>query len=396
MTSQGKESGQHNGQKLDDIVRDADEYYSYLKGKHVHETRLDVVVVSLVVWFASFAAIGFSAFALYGRMIIYVAVAFLAAIVIGLGGNSLLVRLKKITEGTKSTILAKLENLNPGGSVKDRIGRVMIEEAEKKGLLKPGGTIIEPTSGNTGTGLAMAACVKGYKMIFTMPDKMSDEKRSLLRAYGARVVVTPTNVSPNSPEHYIKVAERLAKETPNSFMPNQYVNAANPMAHYQTTGPEIWRQTGGKLDVFVCGMGTGGTISGTGRFLKEKKKTIKVVGVDPEGSIFFSRYHGTQEEPHQYRLEGIGEDFMPKTMNMKVVDDVITVSDQDAFKLTRRLAREEGILVGGSGGAAVFAALKVAEVMSKEQTVVTLFADSGRNYLSKIFSDQWMKEQGFL
>ncbi len=221
-------------------------------------------------------------------------------------GNTPLVRLHKISEGTKPAILAKLENLNPGGSVKDRIGRVMIEDAEKNGLLKSGGTIIEPTSGNTGTGLAMAACVKGYKMIFTMPDKMSEEKRGLLRAYGARVVVTPTNVSPNSPEHYIKVAERLARETPNSFMPNQYVNAANPMAHYQTTGPEIWRQTGGKLDAFVCGMGTGGTISGTGRFLKEKKKTIKVVGVDPEGSIFYSRHHGTKEETHQYRVEGIG------------------------------------------------------------------------------------------
>jgi cystathionine beta-synthase len=311
-------------------------------------------------------------------------------------GNTPLVRLNKITEDTKPTILIKLENLNPGGSVKDRIGRVMIEEAEKRGLLKPGGTIIEPTSGNTGTGLAMAACVKGYKMIFTMPDKMSEEKRSLLRAYGARVVVTPTNVSPNSAEHYIKVAERLAKETPNSFMPNQYVNPANPMAHYKTTGPEIWRQTGGKLDVFVCCMGTGGTITGTGRFLKEKKRKVKVIGVDPEGSIFYSRFHGTKEDLHQYSVEGIGEDFMPKTMDMKVVDDVIQVSDKDAFNLTRRLAREEGVLVGGSGGAAVFAALKVAEDMSREQTVVTLLPDSGRNYLSKIFSDEWMKDQGFL
>src|SRR5437016_3130467 len=293
-------------------------------------------------------------------------------------GNTPLVRLNRVSEGVEAEILAKLENLNPGGSVKDRIGVAMLQDAEKKGLLKPGGTIIEPTSGNTGTGLAIVACVKGYKMIFTMPDKMSEEKRSLLRAYGAKVVVTPTNVSPSSPEHYINVAERLAKETPNSFMPNQYVNTANPMAHYQTTGPEIWRQTRGKLDVFVCGMGTGGTISGTGRFLKEKKKTIKVVGVDPEGSIFFSRYHGTKEEPHQYRVEGIGEDFMPKTMDMKVIDDVIAVSDRDAFHFARRLAREEGILVGGSGGAAVFAALRVAEALSKEQMLVTLLPDSGR------------------
>jgi cystathionine beta-synthase len=304
--------------------------------------------------------------------------------------------LNKITEGVKPAVLAKLENLNPGGSVKDRIGKVMIEEAEEKGLLKPGGTIVEPTSGNTGTGLAMAACVKGYKMIFTMPDKMSEEKRSLLRAYGAQVVVTPTKVSTDSPEHYIKVAERLAQETPNSFMPNQYVNNANPMAHYKTTGPEIWRQTGGRLDVFVCGMGTGGTITGTGRFLKEKKKKVRVVGVDPEGSIFYSRFHGAREEPHQYRVEGIGEDFMPKTMDMSVVDDVVRVSDKDSFHLARRLAREEGILVGGSGGAAVHAALKVAEGMSRDETIVTLLPDSGRNYLSKIFSDQWMKEQGFL
>src|SRR6266498_948524 len=238
-------------------------------------------------------------------------------------GNTPLVRLNKVSQGLKPTIFAKLENLNPGGSVKDRIGIAMVEQAEQKGLLRPGGTIIEPTSGNTGVGLAMVASVRGYKMIFVMPDKMSEEKRSLLRAYGAKVVVTPTNVPPDSPEHYIKVAERLARETPNSYMPNQYVNTANPMAHYQTTGPEIWRQTGGKLDMFICGMGTGGTISGTGRFLKEKKKTIKIVGVDPEGSIFYSRYHGTKEEPHQYRVEGIGEDFMPKTMDLRVVDDVV-------------------------------------------------------------------------
>ncbi len=311
-------------------------------------------------------------------------------------GNTPLNRLNRVSGGSGADVLAKLENLNPGGSVKDRIGIAMVREAEKKGLLKPGGTIIEPTSGNTGTGLAMVACVKGYKMIFTMPDKMSEEKRSLLRAYGARVVVTPTNVTPESPEHYIRVAERLARETPNSYMPNQYVNTANPAAHYQTTGPEIWRQTDGKLDAFVCGMGTGGTITGTGRFLKEKKKTLRIVGVDPEGSIYHPRFHGDKEQPHQYKVEGIGEDFMPKTMDLTIVDDVIQVSDKDAFHAARRLAREEGILVGGSGGAAAYAALKVAERMRKGQIVVTLLPDSGRNYLTKVFSDEWMKQQGFL
>ena len=311
-------------------------------------------------------------------------------------GNTPLVRLDKISKGLDANILAKLENLNPGGSVKDRIGITMVRDAEKKGLLKPGGTIIEPTSGNTGTGLAIVACVRGYKMIFTMPDKMSEEKRSLLRAYGAKVVVTPTNVQPDSPEHYIKVAERLARETPNSYMPNQYVNKANPEAHYRTTGPEIWNQTSGKVDAFVCGMGTGGTISGTGRYLKGKKKTLRVVGVDPEGSIYSSRFYGKREEPHQYRIEGIGEDFMPKTMELSIVDEVIQVSDKDAFQFARRLAREEGILVGGSGGAAVYAALEAGEKMKRGGTVVTLLPDSGRNYLSKLFSDQWMKEQGFL
>jgi cystathionine beta-synthase len=311
-------------------------------------------------------------------------------------GNTPLVRLNRVSAGLEADILVKLENLNPGGSVKDRIGIAMIDEAEKHGLLKPGGTIIEPTSGNTGTGLAMVACVRGYKMIFTMPDKMSEEKRGLLRAYGARVVVTPTNVTPESPEHYINVAQRLARETPNSFMPNQYVNTANPKAHYETTGPEIWKQCGGNLDAFVCGMGTGGTITGTGRYLKEKKKSIKIVGVDPEGSIYHPRFYKKSENPHQYKIEGIGEDFMPGTMDLGVVDEVIRVSDKNAFHTARKLAREEGILVGGSGGAAVWAALKMAETMRKGKTIVTLLPDSGRNYLTKLFSDQWMKEQGFL
>jgi len=311
-------------------------------------------------------------------------------------GNTPLVRLNKVSQGLKPTIFAKLENLNPGGSVKDRIGIAMVERAEQKGLLRPGGTIIEPTSGNTGIGLAMVAAVKGYKMIFVMPDKMSEEKRSILRAYGAKVVVTPTNVPPESAEHYTKVAERLAKETPHSYMPNQYENRANPDAHYRTTGPEIWGQTGGKVDVLVCGMGTGGTITGIGRFLKEKKKNLKVVGADPEGSIFYPRYHGHKEEPHQYKVEGIGEDFMPGTMDLSIVDDIVQVSDRDAFRMARRLAQEEGILVGGSGGTAVHVAVKVAANLPEDKTIVTLLPDTGRNYLSKLFSDQWMKEQGFL
>jgi cystathionine beta-synthase len=310
-------------------------------------------------------------------------------------GNTPLVRLNKVSKGLKPTILAKLENLNPGGSVKDRIGIAMVEQAEQRRLLRPGGTIIEPTSGNTGVGLALVASVKGYKMIFVMPDKMSEEKRSILRAYGAKVVVTPTNVPPESAEHYTKVAERLARETPHSYMPNQYENRANPDAHYQTTGPEIWRQTNGQLDVFVCGMGTGGTITGTGRFLKEKKKGLKVVGADPEGSIFYSRFHGQDEQPHQYKVEGIGEDFMPGTLDMSIIDDVIQVSDRDAFHMARRLAQEEGILVGGSGGTAVQATLKVAEHLDEHKMIVALLPDTGRNYLSKLFSDQWMKEQGF-
>jgi len=310
-------------------------------------------------------------------------------------GNTPLVRLNRVTKGLKPTVLAKLENLNPGGSVKDRIGIAMIEIAEREGTLKPGGTIIEPTSGNTGAGLAIAAAVKGYKMIFTMPDKMSEEKRSLLRAYGAKVVVTPTIVSIESPEHYIKVAERLARETPNAFMPNQYENIANPDAHYRTTGPEIWRQTEGRIDAFVCGMGTGGTITGTGRYLKEKKKTVEIVGADPEGSIFHSRFYKLREEPHQYKVEGIGEDFMPGTMDLSIIDDVIQVNDADAFRMARRLAQEEGILVGGSCGTAVHAALKVAQRLDEHKTIVTLLPDTGRNYLSKLYSDKWMKEQGF-
>nr|MDO8099064.1 cystathionine beta-synthase [Candidatus Njordarchaeota archaeon] len=310
-------------------------------------------------------------------------------------GNTPLVKLNKIAND-KATILAKLECFNPGGSVKDRIGIAMIEAAEKQGLIKPGYIIVEPTSGNTGLGLALAAVVKGYKIIFTLPDKMSKEKIDLLRAFGARVIVTPTAVPADHPSNYVKVAERIVKENPNAFMPNQYINPANPEIHYRTTGPEIWEQTGGKVDVLVAGMGTGGTITGTGKYLKEKKQSVRVVGADPEGSMFHHEFYGTTGKIHTYKVEGIGEDFMPSTLDMRVIDEIVTVSDKDAFLTARRLAREEGILAGGSSGAAVFAALQVAQNLKKGQTLVVILPDTGRNYVNKIYSDEWMREFGFL
>jgi cystathionine beta-synthase len=316
--------------------------------------------------------------------------------ILGLIGKTPLVRINKVTNGASCLILAKLEYLNPGGSVKDRIGVAMIDDAEKKGLLKPGGVIVEPTSGNTGMGLALTATIRGYKSIFTMPDKMSEEKRRLLRALGGRVVITPTNVPPDSPENYYNVAKRIAKETPSAYLPDQYSNPNNPLVHYKTTGPEIWKQTEGKVDAVVVGMGTGGTITGIAKYLKEKNPDIKVVGVDPEGSIFYPRYYKLEKPIQPYKVEGIGEDFMPSTLVLDYVDEVIRVSDRDAFLTARRLAREEGLFVGGSSGAAMYATLQVATKLSQDSVIVVIFPDTGRNYLSKMYSDEWMLELGYI
>jgi cystathionine beta-synthase len=307
-------------------------------------------------------------------------------------GRTPLVRLHNVTRGVKPTIVAKLEMLNPGGSVKDRIGMRMIEAAEAAGLLKPGGTIVEPTSGNTGHGLAIAAAIKGYKCIFVMPDKMSQEKVALLRAYGAEVVITPTAVAPESPESYYRVADRLTEEIPGAFQPNQYSNQENPAAHYETTGPEIWEQTDGRIDVLVAGVGTGGTISGVARCLKEKNPDVMVVGADPEGSVFSA----PDEEPRPYLVEGIGEDFWPKTFDPATVDRYVRVSDKDSFLTARAITRQEGILVGGSSGTALFAALTVARELPDDALIVVIFPDTGRNYLSKLYSDAWLLQYGFL
>ena len=305
-------------------------------------------------------------------------------------GNTPLVRLSKVARGVKPTILAKLEMLNPGASVKDRIGIRMIEAAEREGLLRTGGTIVEPTSGNTGHGLAIAAAIKGYKCIFVMPDKMSQEKVALLRAYGAEVVITPTAVPPESPESYYRVADRLTEEIPGAFQPNQYFNQVNPQTHYDTTGPEIWADTDGEIDVLVAGVGTGGTITGTGRYLKERKPDLMVVGADPEGSLF------SGDEARPYLVEGIGEDFWPETFDPTVVDRYVRVSDRDSFITARAITRQEGILVGGSAGTAVFAALTVARELPTDTLIVVILPDSGRNYLSKLYSESWMLQYGFL
>ena len=346
-------------------------------------------------------------------------------------GNTPVVRINRLAE-TGANLFAKLEYMNPGGSVKDRIGISMISAAREKGILKKGMTIIEPTSGNTGVGLLLAAIQLGYNMVFTIPDKQSMEKVNLLKAYGGLPIITPTNVEPEDSRSYYKVAvilknvinneksppdpkrleeivaevDKLVKEnnvkelkrlldTPgknsNAFIPNQYSNMANPLAHYRTTGPEIWEQTGGKIDIFVVGMGTGGTISGTGRFLKEKNPRVKIVGVDTEGSILRHHFYGTEGTAHSYKIEGIGEDFIPETTDFSVVDEIITVSDRDAYFTARELARKEGILTGSSGGAAMSGAMQVCRKAGKK-IVVVLLPDSGRSYLSKLYNDQWMKE----
>jgi len=317
--------------------------------------------------------------------------------ILGTVGETPLVRLRAVARGAVPLVLAKIESRNPGGSVKDRIGVKILEEAERRGEIKPGATIIESTSGNTGAGLAIAAAVKGYKAIFTMPDKMSQEKIDLLKAYGAQVIVTPTAVPPESPESYYEVAKRLARETPNAFYANQYHNMDNPQAHYETTGPEIWRQTAGKITHFVAGVGTGGTISGTARFLKEQNAKVRVIGADPAGSIlkeFFDT--GKMTKAKSYLTEGIGEDIIPSTCQFDYIDEMITVGDRSALNMARRLSREEGLLCGGSSGTAVVAALQVARRAGPDDVVVVLLPDTGERYLSKVHNDAWMRDNRLL
>jgi cystathionine beta-synthase len=308
-------------------------------------------------------------------------------------GDTPTVRLSRIGAGMTPQIVAKVESLNPGGSIKDRVAVALIEAAERDGHLRPGGTIVEPTSGNTGTGLAIAARLKGYRVIAVMPDKMSKEKIDLLRAYGAEVVVAPTDVPADSPQSYYRVADRLAAEIPGAFQPNQYFNQANPQAHYESTGPEIWEQTAGRITHLVVGVGTGGTVTGTARYLRERNPDLVVIGADPEGSI----YSGGEEDMHPYLVEGVGEDFWPETFDRSSVDEWVTVSDKDAFLTTRRLALTEGILAGGSGGLAVHAALEAAkEIDDPEALMVVILPDGGRSYLSKVYNDSWLQQHGML
>ncbi|MGH3647202.1 MAG: cystathionine beta-synthase [Micromonosporaceae bacterium] len=306
-------------------------------------------------------------------------------------GNTPLVRLRNVADGISATVLAKVEYFNPGGSVKDRIAQRMIDAAEEEGLLKPGGTIVEPTSGNTGIGLAIIAQQRGYRCVFVCPDKVSEDKINVLKAYGAEVEVCPTAVAPEDPRSYYNVSDRLAREIPGAWKPNQYANPNNPRSHYETTGPELWRQTEGRITHFVAGVGTGGTISGTGRYLREVSDGgVKIIGADPEGSV----YSGGTGRP--YLVEGVGEDFWPDAYDRDICDEIIAVSDRDSFEMTRRLAREEGLLVGGSCGMAVVAALEVARRAGPDDVVVVLLPDGGRGYLSKIFNDDWMARYGFM
>lgn len=311
--------------------------------------------------------------------------------VVDLVGNTPLVKLGKVAEGIKATVLVKVEYMNPGGSTKDRIATRIIDAAEASGDLKPGGTIVEPTSGNTGVGLAMVAQQRGYRCVFVCPDKVSEDKRSVLKAYGAEVVVAPTNVNPDSPESYYSVSDRLAREIPGAFKPNQYFNLNGPLAHYETTGPEIWRDTEGKVTHYVAGVGTGGTISGTGKYLKEVSDgKVQVIGADPEGSVF----SGGDGRP--YLVEGVGEDFWPGAYDASVVDRIIEVTDAESFAMTRKMAKEEGLLIGGSSGMAVVAGLKLAAELDENAVVVIILPDGGRGYMTKIFNDDWMFTHGFL
>ncbi len=315
-------------------------------------------------------------------------------------GNTPLVRLNRIAQGLQCKMYAKIEFFNPGGSVKDRIGLEMIEEAERSGRLKPGGTVVESTSGNTGVGLAIACAIKGYKAVCVMPDKMSLEKIRLLRAFGAKVVITPTAVTPEDPRSYYNVANRIVADTPNAILANQYHNPVNPDSHVKTTGPEIWEQTNGAVTDVVIGMGTGGTITGVGRFLKSKNAAIKMVGVDPIGSLLYDtwRLGRIPDEPFlkTYKVEGIGEDFLPTTLDLSVVDEMLQVGDKESFLVTRRLVKEEGIFCGGSSGTAMAAALRYAQALGPDRLVVVILPDSGSRYLSKVFDDEWMREMGFL
>ncbi|MBX7105407.1 MAG: cystathionine beta-synthase [Gemmataceae bacterium] len=305
-------------------------------------------------------------------------------------GRTPLVRLRNVGKGLPCPIYVKVESGNPGGSIKDRVAVAMVADAERRGLLEPGGTIIEATAGNTGVGLAMVAAVRGYRCIFVLPDKMAKEKILLLKAYGAEVVVTPTNVPPDSPESYAGVADRLSREIPGAYRPNQFINPANPEIHYRTTGPEIWQQTEGRITVFVSGVGTGGTVTGVGRYLKEQNPDIKIIGADPDGSVL------SGGSPKSWKVEGIGEDFVPKTFNSQLIDEWVRVTDAESFQVARDIARTEGILLGGSSGTKVAAAMRYARRLGPNDLVVAIGCDTGRNYLSKFFDDQWLAENGLM